>query len=458
MPRSENAPAFSSSQRRLAIGLVLGVTLVAFEATAVITALPTITDELHGDSLYGLTLASYTLADLAALVAAGALSDRKGPRLPFILSIGVFVLGLVVAGAAGSMPIVVLGRTLQGAGTGGLAPIAYVLVKRAFPDNRQGTMYAILSAGWVLPSLVAPFFAGFVTQHFGWRWVFLGIIPFAVAVGALASRPMRAYGPVDHAQPQAPSRIAWAVAAAGGIGAFVIGLRSANLFAAVAISVGGLTIALPSLRRLMPPGFLTARRGIPAVLVCRTLATATFLGIDSFVPLAADRIHGATPLVQGLVIIGAALAWTAGQAIIARRPHTEPRRAVALGYCLLIIGIILVTPVLWAGWPLWATFLSWPIGGLGMGILFNPTTVVSMSYADPGQEGKISGQIHLADSLGFSVMGGLGGAIVAIADRTSIDLASALGAVFGLAICFAVVGLVASRRVEGRGEGRGALA
>jgi predicted MFS family arabinose efflux permease len=345
---------------------------------------------------------------------------------------------------------VVLGRTLQGAGTGGLAPIAYVLVKRAFPDERQGTMYAVLSAGWVLPSLVAPFFAGFVTQHFGWRWVFLGIIPFAVAVGALASRPMSAYGPVEHSQPQAASLMAWAVGAAVGVGALVIGLRSANPFSAVAVSVGGIALALSALRRLLPPGFLTARRGLPAVLVCRVLATATFLGIDSFVPLAADRIHDATPLVQGLVIMGAALAWTAGQAIIARRPHTVPRNAVALGYGLLITGIILVAPVLWAGWPLWATFLSWPVGGLGMGILFNPTTVAAMSYADPGSEGVVSSQVHLADSLGFSLMGGIGGAIVAVADRTSIDLAHALGTVFALAICCAVLGAVVSVRVMGR--------
>jgi hypothetical protein len=54
----------------LAIGLVMGVTLVAFEMTAVITALPTISDELGGESLYGVALAAYTLADVVALVAA----------------------------------------------------------------------------------------------------------------------------------------------------------------------------------------------------------------------------------------------------------------------------------------------------------------------------------------------------------------------------------------------------
>ena len=75
----------TAEQRLLAIGLVLAVTLVAFEVTSVITALPTITDELGGDSLYGVSLSIYTLANLVALVAAGELADRRGPALPFAL-------------------------------------------------------------------------------------------------------------------------------------------------------------------------------------------------------------------------------------------------------------------------------------------------------------------------------------------------------------------------------------
>ena len=73
----------TAGQRLLAIGLVLGVTLVAFEVTAVVTAMPTITDELDGDSLYGLAIAVYTLANMVALVAAGELADRHGPALPY---------------------------------------------------------------------------------------------------------------------------------------------------------------------------------------------------------------------------------------------------------------------------------------------------------------------------------------------------------------------------------------
>jgi len=84
-------------QRLMAIGLVLGVTMVAFEITAVITALPTITDELHGDSLYGVALACYTLANLVALVVTGELTDRYGPAKPYLASLVVFAAGLIVA-------------------------------------------------------------------------------------------------------------------------------------------------------------------------------------------------------------------------------------------------------------------------------------------------------------------------------------------------------------------------
>ncbi|MCU1503059.1 MAG: hypothetical protein JWM12_2413 [Ilumatobacteraceae bacterium] len=439
------------SQRVLAIGLVLGVTLVAFESTAVITALPTITDELGGDSLYGVTLAAYTLANLVALVAAGELADRHGPAKPYFVSVVTFIVGLIVAATAPTMAIVVLGRILQGAGTGAFGTIAYLLVKRAFSDDRQATMYALLSAGWVLPSLIAPAVAGTITEQLGWRWVFLVIIPFAMAVGALAIRPMMAFGRVGAAG-GARSRIPTALGAAIGVGALVTGLQFANPVAAALTSIVGAVMAVQFLRRLFPPGVGRARRGFPAVVACRILATATFLGVDSFVPLAADRIHGASPRAQGFVIIGSALTWTLGQWVMARRPQTSPSRAVFTGFALLLTGIVLVTPVLHSSWPLWATFLSWAVGGLGMGLLFNPTTVSAMSYAQPGNEGLVGGQISLADAVGFSLMGGVGGALVAIADRTSLNLSTALGTNFTIAAVLACVGMYASRGVRRSGS------
>ncbi len=440
----------TGAQRLLAIGLVLGVTLVAFEVTAVVTAMPTITDQLHGDSLYGLGMAVYTLANMVALVAAGELADRRGPSLPYVISIVTFIAGLSVAAAAPTMVWVVIGRTLQGAGTGGLQPIAYTLVNRAFPRSSQPKMFAILSAGWVVPSLFAPALSGWVVDSFGWRWVFLGIIPFAIVVATLAVQPMRRYGPIT--KDRRPSRVPQAVAAAAGVGAFATGLQMANPYAAVLTALAGGTVAVRSLRTLLPAGVFTAQLGFPAIVACRILATATFMGADSFIPLAADRIHGARPLIQGFVIIGAALSWTTGQWVRARRPPARPDRAVRTGFVVLALGIVLVSPTLWSAWPLWATFAGWSVGGFGMGLLFNPTTVATMAYATPGDEGRVSSQLTLGDALGFSLMGGVGGASVAVADRTSLSISTALGVNFVLALCLACAGIAAASRIRPAGS------
>ncbi|MEP7201652.1 MAG: MFS transporter [Ilumatobacteraceae bacterium] len=436
-------------QRLLAIGLVLGVTMVAFEITAVLTTLPTITDELNGDSLYGVALACYTLANLVALVVTGELTDRYGPARPYLASLAVFAAGLVVAATAQSMALVVIGRTLQGAGTGGLAPIAYVLVKRAFPRDRQPSMYAYLSAGWVLPSLIAPAIAGTITDQFNWRWVFWLLLPLIPFVAFITVRPMRAYAPTGTGTIRL-SRIRAAVLAAAGIGTFVTALQFEDPIAAVGGAVVGLAVGLPSLRRLLPSGVHRAVRGLPAVVLCRILATAAFLGADSFIPLAADRIHGSSPTIQGMVIIGASLSWTSGQWLISRHPDIDPRRAVRWGFGIMAFGLAASVPVLAHGWPLWATFFGWAFGGFGMGLLFNPTTVTAMSWAEEGVEGLVSSQVNLADAVGFSMMGGIGGAMVAVSERTSLSLPGALGINFTLAIVLAGLGAVCARRIAAR--------
>jgi MFS family permease len=437
-------------QRALAIGLVLSVTLVAFESTAVITALPTITDELHGISLYGTTIAAYMLADLIALVWSSETADRRGVRLPFLVCIGIFIAGLIVAATAQSMVLVVAGRFLQGAGSGGFAPLAYISVRRAFPEDRQATMYAALSAGWVLPSLIAPALAGAVTDAFGWRWVFIGITPLALIVAVLTARAMKSIARAEPpAEERRPSRLPQAIQAAAGVGLVAFGVQGRNVIVAVVLAIVGVAVAVPGVRALWPAGVFRARRGLAAIVAVRFLVTATFLGVDSFIPLAADRLHGARPIAQGFVVAGSAVFWSTGQAYAARRgDRLTPRRGATVGFGLMLVGVAAAAPVLSPSWPLPLTFVGWCIGGLGIGILFNPTTVASMSFATDGREGEVSSQVHLADSLGFGVMSIVGGATVALSEHTSLTLQGALGINFGIAALCAVLGLLAARGIR----------
>ncbi|MCE0447040.1 MFS transporter [Streptomyces tricolor] len=104
--------------------------------------------------------------------------------------------------------VFILGRAVQGLG-GGLVIVAlYVVVGRAYPERLRPAIMAAFAAGWVVPSIVGPLASGAVTEHLGWRWVFLGI-PVLVALPLALALPRirrRASGPVDEAAGAEPLR------------------------------------------------------------------------------------------------------------------------------------------------------------------------------------------------------------------------------------------------------------
>ncbi len=106
--------------------------------------------------------------------------------MPYITGIIVFAVGLTIAGLAPSMPILVAGRALQGLGAGAVPSVAYVAIGRTLPDRLRARMMAILSTAWVAPGLAGPAVSAEIARLFGWRWVFLGLLPFIAVTGPFA--------------------------------------------------------------------------------------------------------------------------------------------------------------------------------------------------------------------------------------------------------------------------------
>jgi MFS family permease len=188
--------------RALTLGVVSVVLLVAFEATAVGTAMPVAARDLHGLGLYAFGFSGYFTTSLLAMVVSGQWCDRRGPLAPLTAGITFFAAGLVVSGTAHSMGVFVLGRAVQGCG-GGLVIVAlYVVVGLAYPERLRPAVMASFSASWVVPSIVGPLVSGTVTEHLGWRWVFLAIpalvsLPLAVMLPALRRTAARPKGAAD---------------------------------------------------------------------------------------------------------------------------------------------------------------------------------------------------------------------------------------------------------------------
>src|SRR5829696_7652493 len=427
--------------------MVMAITMNAFEAMAVATAMPAVAADLQGDALYGAAFSAYMLANLVAIVAAGEQADRRGPAVPFIGGLVVFAVGLVVAGIAPSMLVVVIGRALQGAGAGTLASVAYVAVTRAFPPDRQPRMFALLAAAWVVPSLIAPAAAGLLSEQLTWRWVFLGLLPLLPVLAVLALPSLLALPRPDPLS--GPSRVQRAIVLAAGVALLVVGLAADRLWLALMLIVPGVAIAGVALAGLLPLGTARAARGVPATVASRLCVGIGFFGADTYIPLAATRVHGSSTLMGGVVITGASITWTAGASWSARAAgRTPPSTVVRLGFVIVAVGVVLTVPIVWSGVPLIFTFLSWTVAGLGIGLVFNTTSITTMGSAAEGSEGLVSSQLQIADTLGFALVGGIGGALVALADRTALSLSTALAIELFIALGWALLGVAISGRVS----------
>ncbi|MGO1289522.1 MAG: MFS transporter, partial [Cellulosimicrobium funkei] len=303
------------TQRTVLFGMVAFVFLGAFEALAVATAMPTVAVELDGLTLYTLAFAASLASSVVGMVASGRWSDRAGPTTPLWTGIGLFLAGLLVAGLAQDMLVLVAGRVLQGVGTGLYIVALYVLVARVFPTDRRPKVFAAFAAAWVIPSIVGPAIAGLVVEHVGWRWVFLAVPVLAVPALFLmrpgmraargsapepapasapqsGDRPDDAESPLDRTARQAS--LTWAVVAAVGIGAlnYAGQLRGVGLAALLVASLAAVALAVP---RLLPRGTTRAARGLPSVIAIRGLVAAAFTGAEVLLPLLLSHERGLSP-------------------------------------------------------------------------------------------------------------------------------------------------------------------
>nr|MBA3653918.1 MFS transporter [Actinomycetota bacterium] len=183
-------------RRGLTIGLVMTVTLIAFEGLAVATIMPAVRSDLGGIRLYGWAFSAFFLASLVSTVLAGRAADRQGVGRPFTLGVGFFAAGLAVGALAPSMFVLVIGRTVQGLGAGAVSAAAVTTVARGYPPDLRPRMFALMSTAWVVPGLVGPALSAVIAETVGWRWVFAGLLPLLAVSGSIAVPRLRLLGPV----------------------------------------------------------------------------------------------------------------------------------------------------------------------------------------------------------------------------------------------------------------------
>jgi len=456
MDEGQGGGLMAPQRRALTVGLVLTITFVASEALAVVTVMPVVARDLGGLRLYGWVFSGFMLGSVLGIVAAGREADRRGPALPFVAGVVLFGSGLAVAGLAPSMGVLVAGRVLQGIGAGAVPSVAYVAIGRSLPGPLRARMMAVLSTGWVAPGLIGPAVSAEVARLFGWRWVFLGLLPIVAVAGAIAVPALIRLGPPASAGAE-EHRMIDGFRTAAGATIILAGLtlsagtgagpgRLAAVLGGLGLIAAGLAVGLPALRRLLPPGTLTAHAGLPATILSRGLLTFTFFGADAYVTLAVTAVRHRTPVVAGLAVTGATVSWTIGAWVQARLNESwEGRRLVRCGLMIVLAGIAGMVLVLLPAVPVAEGLAAWTVAGLGMGLAYAPISLMMLQKAPPGQEGRVSASLNLADVLGTAIGIGVGGA--AVAATAGHDLGLGIAVAFGIAAAVGLVALAVTRRL-----------
>jgi MFS family permease len=448
----------ADGHRALTVGLVAMVTLVAFETLAVITILPEISADLGGIAWYGWVSTAFFLGTMVGIVFAGEQADRHGAGRPYVVGLVLFAIWLAVGGLAPSMPVLVVGRFVQGLGAGVVPAIGYVAIGRVYSVERRARMFAVLSTAWVVPGVIGPALAERISSWVGWRWVFLGLLPFVGVAGLLIVPEMMR---LTALRPSAPAperflrrRLVEAVRVAAGAALVVAGFTASRWLVVPAL-VTGVLLGIGPLRRLTPPGTLRGAAGLPAVVLSRGVLTFAFFGADTFVPHALTAGRDRSTFAGSIAVTVATLAWTSGAWVQERWiVRTGEAFFVRTGYLILAPGIAVVAVAAMPGVvPFWLVHIGWALAGLGMGLAYSGHAQAVLRCSPAERYGSATASLQLSDNLGVALGTGAVGVVVATGDDLGWDPGHTLALALIAPIAVALIGAVLARRFPRRTGG-----
>jgi MFS family permease len=366
--------------------------LLQLDGTLITVALPSVAHGLHVSSAStAVVLSAYFGAYAIVLLPGGELVDRLGARRLALVGLGLFALGAGLGAVVSSIGALVATRVVQGVGAGLVSPAALAGAVSGFPPERRGSALGIWGASAGVSNLVGPLLGGLLTVWLGWRADWWALVPLALIAAVAIARQMP---PLLHAEEA--------------------GLRESrvNRVVLAATLVAALTFAVMIGCFYLASQYLQHSAGYSA------------LGASAALVIVALLVGAAAPLAGRLV-----------------DDHGERMPAV-LGFVLAAGGLaVLAIP----GLPLanLVTILPLIPVGLGLGMLFVPTSRAALNASPRASHGRTSAILSVGRLLGAGVGAGLGGLVLA----GGTDASTVHGAMLLACILCVVVGIPAATRL-----------
>ncbi|KAL1946346.1 hypothetical protein VTO73DRAFT_15473 [Trametes versicolor] len=418
-PLAANAPALADTTSTpraggrgwrfwiIFLALNASLFLTALDLASVSTALPSIIHDLDGQDSFVWVSSAYTLACTAVLPISGRLADLFGRQVILLLAIVLFSAGSAVTGAASSMEMVIIGRTIQGVGSGAIQVLVAIVTADLVPLKERGLFQALTGATFSLASATGPFIGGAIAQHTTWRWLFYLNLPLCGIAFGIVLLFLRLRKPQIENYASAFFAMDWIgnIIIIGSAASCIIALTwagvtfpwsSAQVIAPLTIGLIGFPVAL------IYDAYVASHPVIPTDIIKNRTSIAGYVGsffhglvvnsVAFYLPAYFQSAKVAPPLLSGLYIFPAAIAISPSaiaQGIIISKTG-KYRLMNIIGWAAIFIGVGLLT-LLTEHTPVAVTIPIQVVAACGFGFLY-ATTFTVMAPLDP---------VHNAAALSF---------------------------------------------------------
>ncbi|KAI8628044.1 major facilitator superfamily transporter [Xylariaceae sp. FL1651] len=415
----------SKHEKAIIYTLAIISLIVALDATIIITPLSSIIEDLNGSATQAFWIGtSYLLVNAVTMPVICAVSDVIGRPICLVFSLVTFSIGTILCATAHNVGVMLVGRSIQGVGGGGIHSLGLVIQTDIVPLRWRPKWYGVTLAFWALGLAIGPIIGGAVVHGTTWRWIFYLMFPI-LALGLIAVPYLLTLKPRQTTLREKLVRIDW-------IGSLLF-TSSATSFL-IAVSWGGLQFEWNSVQTLAPLiiGFL----GLLTTLVYENLvAKQPFLrhslyhntssiagyvvgciqglvmyGLLYYGPFFFLSVKQFSPLDTGVSMLPATLTVTMMGIICGRlvTRYNNYRWPVCIGWLVASIGAGLF--IIWpynnsAG--VWV--VTYLIIGTGQGAVLNAQNFASQAMCKKGDEAAAAAMYAFVRQFGMALGVGVGG-------------------------------------------------